>query len=34
VLKFVPNNDWDIKVEETPDARDKTVEVTLRFKRR
>ena len=34
ILKFVPNSDWDIKVEETPDARDKTVDVTLRFKRR
>jgi Outer membrane protein/protective antigen OMA87 len=34
ILKFVTNNDWDIKVEETPDARDKTVDVTLRFKRR
>jgi outer membrane protein assembly factor BamA len=34
IQKFIPNSDWDFKVEETPDARDKTVEVTLRFKRR
>jgi outer membrane protein assembly factor BamA len=34
IQRLIPNSDWDIKVEETPDARDKTVDVTLRFKRR
>ncbi len=32
--QFVPSNEWDIKVEETPDARDKTVDVAVRFKQR
>ena len=32
--RFIPSAEWDIKIEETPDARDKTVDVTLRFKRR
>jgi outer membrane protein assembly factor BamA len=32
--RFLPPTEWDIKIEETPDARDKTVDVTLRFKRR
>ncbi len=32
--RLLPSNEWDIKVEETPDARDKTVDVAVRFKQR
>ncbi len=32
--RLLPSNEWDIKIEETPDARDKTVDVAVRFKQR